>query len=112
MSIVLNNESCLDFLPRVADKSVNLVLIDPPYTISRATGFESCGEKGVERFKMSYEFGEWDNEIFVLDKVMEEWQKIEAQKRFDEAPYNGGSYRRGTNKRSNKKSRKTKYKRH
>ena len=68
MSIVLNNESCLDFLPRVSEKSVNLVLIDPPYTISRATGFESCGEKGVERFKMSYEFGEWDNEIFVLDK--------------------------------------------
>lgn len=48
----------------------------------------------------------------INDKAMEEWQKIEAQKRFDEAPYNGGSYRRGTNKRSNKKSRKTKYKRH
>ena len=76
MSIVLNNESCLDFLPRVSEKSVNLVLIDPPYTISRATGFESCGEKGVERFKMSYEFGEWDNEIFVLDKVMEECYRI------------------------------------
>jgi len=76
MSLVLNNESCLDFLPRVADKSVNLVLIDPPYTISRATGFESCGEKGVERFKMSYEFGEWDNEIFVLDEVMKECYRI------------------------------------
>jgi len=76
MSITLKNESCLDFLPTIEDKSVNLVLIDPPYTISRATGLGHCGEKGVERFKMSYEFGEWDNEIFVLDKVMEECHRI------------------------------------
>lgn len=76
MSIILKNESCLDFLPTIEDKSINLILIDPPYTISRATGFESCGEKGVERFKMSYEFGEWDNEIFVLDEVMKHCYRI------------------------------------
>ena len=76
MSINLSNQSCFDFLPTLEKNSVDLILIDPPYTISRSTGFESCGEKGVERFKMSYEFGEWDNEIFALDKVMEESYRI------------------------------------
>lgn len=76
ISTKLVHQSCLDFLPTVESGSVDLVLIDPPYTISRATGFESCGEKGVERFKMSYEFGAWDNEIFVLDGVFKECHRI------------------------------------
>ena len=70
MSINLSNQSCFDFLPTLEKNSIDLILIDPPYTISRSTGFESCGEKGVERFKMSYEFGEWDNEIFALDELL------------------------------------------
>jgi DNA modification methylase len=76
LSTRLVHKSCLDFLPTVESASVDLILIDPPYTISRPTGFESCGEKGVERFKMSYEFGEWDNEIFALDTVFKECHRI------------------------------------
>lgn len=75
-TINLTNQSCFDFLPTIEDKSIDLILIDPPYTISRATGLNSCGEKGVERFKMSYEFGEWDNEIFELDIVFQECYRI------------------------------------
>ena len=59
----------------------------------------------MDEFKLKFEP--------INDKAKKEWEAQEAQKRFDEDPYNGGgSYRRGTNKRSNKKSRKTKYKRH
>lgn len=76
MIITLKNQSCLDFLPTIEKETIDLVLIDPPYTISRPTGFQSCGDKGVERFKMSYEFGEWDNEIFQLDEVMNECYRI------------------------------------
>jgi len=76
MPINLSNQSCFDFLPTIEKNSIDLILIDPPYTISRATGFESCGEKGVERFKMSYEFGEWDNEIFALDELFKECHRV------------------------------------
>ena len=33
------NKSCFDFLPEIPARSVNLVLIDPPYEISRDTNF-------------------------------------------------------------------------
>ena len=33
------NMSCFDLLIKIPDKSVNLVLIDPPYEISRDTNF-------------------------------------------------------------------------
>lgn len=48
------------WLPKVADGTVDLVLTDPPYAISRKTGFASVGKHSVERFAVSMEFGEWD----------------------------------------------------
>jgi hypothetical protein len=48
----------------------------------------------------------------INERAKAEWSKKQEQIRFDASPYNGGSYRRRTNKRSNKKFRKTKSKRH
>ena len=46
-------------LLRQRDKgSVDLVLTDPPYCISRESGFQSGG--GVPRFAISMDFGPWD----------------------------------------------------
>ena len=42
--------------------SVDLILTDPPYAISRNTGFQHIGKKSVERFAVSMEFGEWDQQ--------------------------------------------------
>lgn len=48
--------------------TADLVLTDPPYCISRKTGFASIGEKSVERFAVSMDFGEWDHtEINLTD---------------------------------------------
>ena len=44
--IQLTNESCFDLLPRVNANSVDLVLIDPPYEVSRDTNFQSGELKG------------------------------------------------------------------
>ena len=49
-----------DFLQSLDKNSVDLVLTDPPYTISRKTGFSSV-KKGVQRFAVSMDFGEWDH---------------------------------------------------
>jgi len=51
----------LTFLKGLGKETVNLVLTDPPYIISKKTGFESV-VTGVKRFAHSTEFGEWDKE--------------------------------------------------
>ncbi len=70
-SIHLANSSCFDFLPTLPDGSADLVLIDPPYDVSRKTGFTSV-KKGVKRFAVSMDFGDWDWGFEGLDKVIAE----------------------------------------
>lgn len=60
--IEFKQEDALAFVQTIPDNTVDLVLTDPPYAISRKTGFSS-GEvsgKDVDRFRVSYEFGDWD----------------------------------------------------
>ena len=47
----------MESLPR---GSVDLILTDPPYTISKDTGFKSV-VNGVQRFAVSMDFGAWDH---------------------------------------------------
>ena len=49
-----------DFLASLDAGSVSLALTDPPYAISRKTGFANV-RNGVERFAVSMDFGEWDH---------------------------------------------------
>lgn len=49
-----------DFLAAMPEAAVDLILTDPPYTISRQTGFQSV-VKGVRRFAVSMDFGQWDH---------------------------------------------------
>lgn len=76
----LYNKDCFDFLSTIEDNSVSLVLIDPPYNISRETNFKNGKPKGtsVDRFiNMSMDFGNWDNNEFLnLDLVIEECYRV------------------------------------
>ena len=57
-----------DLLRGLEPGSVDLVvgLTDPPYTISKATGFKQLGDKGVQRFAVDMDFGEWDKKLIDL----------------------------------------------
>ncbi len=55
------NIGALELLKQIDDNSIDLIFTDPPYIISRNTGFKACGPKGVERFRISMDFGHWDN---------------------------------------------------
>ena len=57
-----------DFLWALEPGSVDLALTDPPYTISKATGFQNV-KNGVERFAVSMDFGKWDHEQIDLDEL-------------------------------------------
>ena len=48
-------------MPSLEDRTVDLVLTDPPYAISRETGFQNV-KNGVDRFAISMDFGKWDHQ--------------------------------------------------
>ena len=76
--IELVNMSCFDYLKTLKNESVSLVLIDPPYEVSRDTNFRSGGLTGrdTDRFRVSMDFGEWDNGFTGLDVAIKECYRI------------------------------------
>ena len=76
--MIYNNESCFTFLPTIKSKSVDLIIIDPPYEISRETNFQNGEETGkdTDRFRVSMNFGDWDNNFSGLDIVIKECYRI------------------------------------
>ena len=72
------NISCFELLTKIPSNSVNLVLIDPPYEISRETGFQNGAETGTDtdRFRISMDFGDWDKNFTGLDIVVKESYRI------------------------------------
>ena len=73
-NVRLVNESCFTFMKEIKSESVDLVLIDPPYEVSRETNFRSGDLKGnyTDRFRVTMDFGEWDDGFTGLDEVISE----------------------------------------
>lgn len=72
------NMDCLEYLKTIPDKSINLVLIDPPYEVSRETNFRSGEETGrdTDRFRVSMDFGEWDKGFTLLRDTVKECFRV------------------------------------
>lgn len=64
-----------DFLQSLDRNSVDLVLTDPPYAVSRKTGFSSV-KNGVQRFAVSMDFGEWDHQQIDLAAFADETYRV------------------------------------
>lgn len=80
-SFKLANASCFDWLKTIPANSVDLVLIDPPYEVSRETNFQSGEKTGkdTDRFRISMDFGEWDFGFSGLDSVIMECYRVLKQ---------------------------------
>lgn len=63
-SLQIRQSDYRDLLAGISSDSVDLVLTDPPYCISRETTFVMGG---VKRFGVSMDFGEWDAVEIDLD---------------------------------------------
>ncbi len=76
--MIYKNESCFTFLPTIKSKTIDLIIIDPPYEISRTTNFQNGEETGkdTDRFRISMDFGDWDNNFSGLDIVIKECYRI------------------------------------
>ena len=79
--MTLMNGDCLELIKQVPSHSVDLILIDPPYEISRPTNFQSGEETGrdTDRFRISMDFGEWDKNFTGLEVVIKEGYRILRQ---------------------------------
>lgn len=78
LKIELKNKSCFEYLKSIKNNSVDLVLIDPPYEVSRDTNFAKCEKKGknTDRFRISMNFGEWDADFTGLDEVVKQCYRV------------------------------------
>jgi len=62
-----------DELIKISDNSIDLILIDPPYLISRDSNFKKGNNK---KFDFSIDFGEWDKGELDWDLLMENFYRI------------------------------------
>lgn len=77
-NIIIKNCDCLDFLPTLADNSIDLILTDPPYLISKETNFQSGDLVGDDRdrFRISMDFGDWDKTDLDFDRIFKELYRV------------------------------------
>lgn len=53
MNSYIKKGDCLELMKEIPDKSIDMILCDPPYGISKNNNFSTMGRAGID-------FGEWD----------------------------------------------------
>ncbi len=71
---LLINEDSLDYMKKIPSGSVDLVLTDPPYNISKKSGFKIGNNKKFSA--MTNDFGFWDREELDLDILFSEFYRV------------------------------------
>jgi DNA modification methylase len=67
--------NCYDILGELESNSVNLILIDPPYQISRKSNFTKNSDNSKFN-KISIDFGPWDQDEIDLNTLFSEFKRI------------------------------------
>lgn len=60
MSVKLFKGDCMKLMPKLPDNSVDLLLTDPPYNISKNNNFKTMKRSGID-------FGEWDHKFDLIN---------------------------------------------
>jgi DNA modification methylase len=82
MSISSNiiNGDCFQELIKIKSNSIDLILTDPPYLISRSSGFKNYSDKTSKqmatKYNISIDFGEWDKQELDWDFIFSEYYRI------------------------------------
>ena len=74
------NADCFEYLKTIESGSVDLILTDPPYDISRNSNFSKVSESASDFMKTKYskhsiDFGEWDTTLD-LDTLFSEYYRV------------------------------------
>jgi site-specific DNA-methyltransferase (adenine-specific) len=77
--LVMSNQvihgDCYEILKTLQDKSIDLVLIDPPYQISRKSNFTK-NSNNTKYNKIKIDFGYWDQDEINLDDLFKEFKRV------------------------------------
>lgn len=77
----LENIDCLELLKTIKDNTIDLVLIDPPYEVSRKTNFRAgkAKNKDLDKLRISMDFGGWDYHFSHMEEVIRECYRVLKQ---------------------------------
>jgi site-specific DNA-methyltransferase (adenine-specific) len=71
---------CYKSLFDISDSSVDLVLIDPPYQVSRTSGFKKASKdtspEMVTKYNISIDFGEWDKQELDWNLLFTQFKRV------------------------------------
>ena len=72
---------CFEILPNIEDNSVNLILVDPPYLISKDSNFnkhsETASKEMITKYaSISIDFGDWDKNEINWDLLFKHYYRI------------------------------------
>jgi site-specific DNA-methyltransferase (adenine-specific) len=78
---MLINGDCLEYLKKIESNSIDLILIDPPYLISRTSGFSNYSDNISDDLKKKYgnlsiDFGDWDKIELNWDFLFSEYKRV------------------------------------
>lgn len=80
--VKLINNDCFKELPLLKSNSIDLILVDLPYIISKKSGFDRGGawnnaeDKRKRKTCPKTDFGEWDKTPLDLDTLLKEFKRI------------------------------------
>lgn len=77
---MLINGDCLEELIKIRPNSIDLIITDPPYFISKDSGFkkhsDSTTRHMIEKYKISIDFGDWDCGELDWKRLMQEYWRV------------------------------------
>jgi len=72
---------CFELIKNIESKSVDLILVDPPYLISRPSGFSNYSDDASKELitkygKVSIDFGDWDKGELDWNFLFKEYNRV------------------------------------
>lgn len=72
---------CYDLIKNIESKSVDLILVDPPYLISRDSNFKNYSDSASKEITTKYgsisiDFGDWDKSELNWDLLFKEYHRV------------------------------------
>lgn len=75
------NDDCFNYLSKIESNSIDLILVDPPYLISKESGFKNYSDNTTDEIRkkfgnISIDFGDWDKQELDWDLLFNEYYRI------------------------------------
>lgn len=75
------NDDCFNYLSKIESNSIDLILVDPPYLISKESGFKNYSDNATDEIRkkfgsISIDFGDWDKQELDWNLLFNEYYRI------------------------------------